>query len=449
MSKLKFILFLLFAITFSTLGADASNLDSMIKRTYLDKTSTISVSVRDLSTGKSVYAYNQFKLMNPASVQKLFTMRSAYKQLGSDFVFRTAVYIDNSNNLYLKLSGDPSLTTSDLITLFKEFKSKCNKSINDVVIDPTVTDNKQWGIGWMWDDDVSELLPKYSPFSVNENKIVLTVSPSKSNSLPLVKNNSKYQMNIVNKLKNGSLNNIVVERAPWTSGDTTYLIGTVKSDTQLTLPVNVPEQYFTNELKYALSKSDVKYSGAIKVAPTPQHAEKVIEITSSSLSELIAKTLKESNNFYSEMIFKAAGGSFSKRQGTTEDAVNMFEKEFSYVYDDGHVVVDACGISRNNLMSADWITSALYRIYKDNDFKQFVVLLPKPMEGTLANRLLNISLNLRAKTGTASGISSISGYIDSKSGAKYSFAILIQNHNINPVEVKKFEDKIINEIYKM
>lgn len=52
--------------------------------------------------------------MNPASVQKIFTMRSAYAQLGEDFVFNTAAYVDSKSNLNIKLSADPSLTTGQL-----------------------------------------------------------------------------------------------------------------------------------------------------------------------------------------------------------------------------------------------------------------------------------------------------------------------------------------------
>ena len=113
------------------------------------------------------------------------------------------------------------------------------------------------------------------------------------------------------------------------------------------------------------------------------------------------------------------------------------------------VIVDACGISRNDLITADWTTDALNKIYKDKEFDKFAILLPKPMEGTLRDRLINISLRLRAKTGTASGISSIAGYIDSKNNKKYTFAIFIQNHNQSPENVKKLEDDLINEIYKM
>ena len=73
--------------------------------------------------------------------------------------------------------------------------------------------------------------------------------------------------------------------------------------------------------------------------------------------------------------------------------------------------------------------------------------MAKPVEGTLSDRLLNISQYVRAKTGTISGISALTGYVDSKSGTKYSFAILIQNYPGSSIDAKKLEDSIVNEIY--
>lgn len=449
MNNFKCLVVFLICFFLTCLSSNATNLDSMVKKTYLDKTSTIAISVKDIKTGKAVYEYNSQKLMNPASVQKLFTMRSVYKQLGQDYRFLTSAYLDKNNNLYIKLSGDPSFTKNNLIYLVEAVKSSFKDSVNDIVLDPYVFDNKQWGIGWMWDDDTSNLLPKYSPFSINENKIDFVVEPSKHGNVPIIKSFSSYNMPFVNLLKNGSSNDVVFERMPWISSDLTYLSGTVNSQIKFKLPVNSPEKYFISELCSVLSKVGIQYSGDIKTAPVPKDAKKIAEVQSDSLAELIALTLKDSNNFYSEMLFKAAAASYTKSKGSTENAVLMFEKEFNTIPDDGHVFVDGCGISRNNLISADWITSALNKIAKEDDFNTFSKLIAKPMEGTLSNRLLNISLNVRAKTGTASGISSIAGYIDTQSGVKYSFAILVQNHNIDSNEVKKFEDKLINEFYKM
>lgn len=453
MNKLKSLLFgLITALAvagFTASNANAASIDSVIHKSQLNKTSTIAVSVKDAKSGRVIYEYNQNKLMNPASVQKIFTMKSAYNELGADYAFKTTAYMDKRGNLYIKLGADPTLTRGSLITLLKSVKEKYNKPINDIILDPTIIDNKQWGIGWMWDDDTNALLPKYSPFSINENKIEVSIIPGKNGSLPEIKNRSSYTMNIVNLLRNGDSNKIVPERMPWITSDLTYIKGSIKTPLKIKLPVDSVERYFTNELNAALASAGIKHSGALKVAPMPSGLSQVAEISSLSLEEIIGSTLKNSNNFSSEMIFKTAGSHYAKGQGTTENAVTMFEKYYADIKSDGHVIVDACGISRNDLMSADWITDALNKIYKQKDFDDFVVLLPKPMEGTLSDRLLDISLKLRAKTGTASGISSIAGYIDTKNNKKYSFAILIQNHSQNTADVKKFENSIINEIYKM
>lgn len=449
MTKFKTALTFIAVLVMSANTAFCANLDSIIKKSNLDKTSTIAVSIKDAKTGKTIYEYNENKLMNPASVQKIFTMKAAYDELKPEYTFDTKVFADNNNNMYIKLSADPSLTTEDLKKLLKETKEIYRKPFNDIVIDPLVIDDKQWGTGWMWDDDTNELLPKYSPYTINQNKINITITPSK-NGLSEIKNKSDYHMMFVNLLKNGTSNNITFERKPWSSSDMTYVTGTIHSQISRQMPVNSPQSYFTTELKKSISAAGIKYSGQIKIAPVPGSAKLIAKHSSDTLENLVAYTLKNSNNLYSELIFKAAAAHQTKQQGTTQKAVDMLKKYYADIKTtEKLIIVDACGISRNDLITADWATDALNKIYKDKDFDKFAILLPKPMEGTLRDRLINISLRLRAKTGTASGISSISGYIDTKNNKKYSFAIFIQNHN-EPVEnVKKFEDEIINEIYKM
>ncbi len=448
-NKIKTALIFIGLLTLSVNSAFCASLDSIIKKSNLDKTSTIAISVKDAKSGKVVYEYNEQKLMNPASVQKIFTMKTAYDQLKPEYTFDTKVFSDKNNNLYIKLSADPSLTTDDLKKLLKEAKEIYRKPFNDIVIDSSIIDNKQWGIGWMWDDDTNELLPKYSPYTINQNKISITITPNKNNTVD-IKNKSDYHMMFVNMLKTGNTNNITFERTPWLSSDMTYVTGTIQSQITRQMPVNSPQAYFTNELRKAISAAGLKYSGQIKTAPVPGKAVFITKHSSNTLENLISKTLKNSNNLYSELIFKAAGANYTNQQGTTENAVEMLKKYFSDIKaTDNIVMVDACGISRNDLMTADWATDALNKIYTDKEFDKFAILLPKPMEGTLRDRLINISLRLRAKTGTASGISSIAGYIDTKNNKKYTFAIFIQNYNQSPESVKKLEDDLINEIYKM
>lgn len=450
MNKIKVLMLSLAVMTISVNSAFCASLDSLIHKSELNKTSTIAVSVKDANSGRIVYQYNQHKLMNPASVLKIFTMNSSYKELGDDFAYETAVFADKYNNLYIKLSADPTLTTGTLNALLKNVKDNFKKPVKDIVIDPTIIDNKQWGIGWMWDDDTNSLLPKYSPFSINENKIDIIIEPGKNGRPPQIRNNSPYQMMLVNKITNGSSNKLTYDRMPWNSGDMTFINGSVKSVVKTKLPVDSPERHFINILEKSLSGTGIKYTGTIKISRVPAGTSKIAHISSQPIDVLIGETLKNSNNFYSEMIFKTAAANYSGGQGTTENAVKMFNKYFSDVKSsDKPFIVDGCGISRNDLLTADWATAALNKIYKQKDSDNFINFMAKPMEGTLSDRLLNISLKVRAKTGTASGISSIAGYIETKSKKKYSYAIFIQNHNIPTVDVKKFEDSLINEIYKM
>lgn len=450
MNRYKFILSI-FTLFFMSLNpAFCANLDSIIKNSEINNNATIAVSVKDTKSGRTVYEYNENKLVNPASVQKIFTMKAAYDELKPEYTFDTKAYIDTNNNLYIKLSADPSLSTAKLKNLLITSKEIHKKSFNDIIIDDSIIDNKQWGTGWMWDDDVNQLLPKYSPYTINQNKISVKITPGKNGRLPEIKNNSNYHMIFVNLLKNGEANNIIFERMPWLSSDMTYVKGSIKTETTMKLPVDSPQSYFMNELRKAISGAGLKYSGQIKTAPVPQKAKLIATESSENLDKLIAETLKSSNNLYSELIFKVAGAHYSQKQGNTDNAIELFQKQYSDLNESKDIaIVDACGISRNNLISANWTTSALNKIYKTPEFEQFAILLPKPMEGTLSNRLLDISLRLRAKTGTASGISSIAGYIDTKSNKKYSFAIFVQNHNTDTDKVKKLEDDIIMEIYKM
>ncbi len=55
--------------------------------------------------------------------------------------------------------------------------------------------------------------------------------------------------------------------------------------------------------------------------------------------------------------------------------------------------------------------------------------------------------NLKAKTGTIFGVSSLVGYITALNGTEYAFAIIIQNFEERASVVKGLEDDIVNGIH--
>lgn len=437
------VLFLALFSGINAVHAAPSDIDAIIKKSPLDKTSVIAVSVKNARTGNVLYEYNQEKLLNPASALKVFTLAPALYTLGKDYQFKTQLYKDAKNNLYIKLAGDPTLTTNSLSSLLSQYQG----SVQDIIIDPSAVDYLEWGVGWMWDDDASPYFPKFSQFSVNENKISVNIKPGTNNAQPEIKNRSNYQIVLVNKLKNGSKNNITVSRMPWQAGEITVFEGTVANETTIKIPVDYTDRHFVSCLEQALSKAGLKPTGSIKVSLLPENVQLVDEVASAPLNELVAITLKESNNLNTELIFKAAGGKFTGSQGSTLGGVKMFEDYYSNIKKSKPVIADASGTSRNDLVCVDWMTDALNKFYNQKNFAEFETMLAKPVEGTLSNRLLEISRFLRAKTGTLSGASSLTGYVTAKSGTKYAFAIIIQNYAVPTAEAKALEDKIVNAIY--
>ena len=66
MNKIKIIsLVLMFVLSLNSAQAKKIKLDDLIKKSGLDKTGTVAVSVRDAKSGAVEYEYNQDKLLHP------------------------------------------------------------------------------------------------------------------------------------------------------------------------------------------------------------------------------------------------------------------------------------------------------------------------------------------------------------------------------------------------
>ena len=105
---------------------------------------------------------------------------------------------------------------------------------------------------------------------------------------------------------------------------------------------------------------------------------------------------------------------------------------------------DASGVSRYNALSTSWMSEALVFLDKNSTIKNYMITSG---EGTLSRRMRDLTGNLKAKTGTIFGVSSLTGYLKSLNGADYAFSIIIQNFGERASVVKGLEDDIVNGIY--
>ena len=441
MKKIILSLFVfLFFITTAQAKAVKRDLSTVINDSGVDIES-IAVSIKNADNGKTVYALNDKMLMNPASVQKVLTTPVAVEVLGWDYLFKTQLYSRNDDCYLLKLGADPYLDSKSLKSLVKNIKSDTQR----IFIDDKALDNKTWGEGWQWDDDLNVLMPKFSSYNLDKNLVKLTIMPTEGDQFATVINPSKYPLVFFNHVKTADKTDIKVHRDNNISTNTLILSGTVARPTVISIPVNNLQRYFIVQLTRALEDRNIYLKHAF-VPSKIQESDIFIQEISHGIDLAINDILKNSNNLISETIFKLAGGKYlGLETGTDNAAIKMFNDYcVRNNLDNSRIrITDGSGVSKNNLVSADFVTEFL-GVNKDNKIMES---LPKPGEGTLTHRMLPIKDNLRAKTGTLSDVSAIAGYLTSKSGKKYTFCIITNDMKLSESDKKMLEDFIIREAY--
>lgn len=436
------LLFLIMLLSTTTSYAQKTKTDftSVIKDSGVD-TDCISISIKNVQTGKVLYKLNDKILMNPASVQKILTTPAIYETLGEDYKFSTKLYQKKSGAYLLKLGADPYLTTSDI----RNFVKYISKGTEKMYIDSKILDNRTWGEGWQWDDDLNPSMVRFGSYNLDKNLIKLTIMPAEKGQIATIINPSKYPIVFFNNIITSDKNDIKINRDNSISSNTLILSGTVARPTCITIPVNDLKKYFEVQLALALQNKNIYLKEPLTEGALEPFDKPEFEITHDILIAF-EDVLKNSNNMVSETLFKLAGAKYCQiATGTDYAGIKMFN-DFCVKnkIDNSRIrMVDSSGVSKNNLVYTDFVTDFLIA-NKDN---KVMTYLPTSGEGTLALRLLPLKNNIKAKTGTLSDISSIAGYLTTKNGKKCVFCIITNDMKLSSAEKKNLEDYIIREAY--
>lgn len=450
MKKFSCILGLMvFVNLFMTVHA-VDNINKAIANSKVKK-DTISISVKDIETGKSVYELNQNRLISPASTQKIVTLAAAIDTLGPTYNFETSLYKNTNNELFLKLGADPYLREKDLTSLMNQAKAKKILEPKNIYIDDYIVDSVEWGEGWQWDDDLNSLMPKFGSYNLDGNLLYIFVAPTNNGAPANVYSKFFYPVTFMNLAltDESKANNITFERNNSISPDILTVKGSVSKIQYYTVPVPNLKRYFRLRLEDAIKDAKIEYYGKISQKKLPSDNVYLVASIKHPIKIAVGDILKNSNNMAAESVFKIAGGKYVKNTGSTAAAVKMFEafcKKIG-VNSDEIKIVDGSGVSKNNLMSADFMTNYLVALSQIPGFDLYKSILPTAGEGTLANRMLYFKDNLRAKTGTLADISAITGYLTSKSGKTYAFDIMINDAKTSPSDKKMLEEYILRAVY--
>ena len=443
---LKKIKLFLILFCFFVMPAFSNPIDDLINATSIDSDATYALYVYDLTHNKELYKKNENKLLNPASILKVLTFGSSYKVLKKDYRFETGIYKYN-NDIYLKLGADTLFSRSDLGALIASAKKQFDFSkVNNIYIDDTIFDKTPYPMGWTKDDLWPYQAP-ISPYIIDSNKVQILIKRSSLSTKVDIMQSDDYKMPIVNKLTlfyEGADNDIKISRLYGENSPIIEFSGHINKDLAFDLPVNNPELNFKIKFHKELDKKSIVYDKFINNKKVPLGAKKLTSI-SHSIEDVSKPILINSNNINAEVVFRAAASKYFNKCANFDDAKKMFFEVFDFVNPEEIKLEDASGVTRYNLISAKVATKIFQNLANDEDFMK---LLAKPNEGTLANRFLFLENNLRAKTGTLAGVSSLLAEFQSYNKNKIVACSIIQNSQKKKSLLKDFENRLIAVLYR-
>ncbi|MFI6679064.1 D-alanyl-D-alanine carboxypeptidase/D-alanyl-D-alanine-endopeptidase [Kribbella sp. NPDC050470] len=427
--------------------------------------SQVALVVRDATTGETLYDRNGGTRMLPASNTKLFSSTAAMDVLGPSYRFHTDVLATGPvqrgallGNLYLKGYGDPTALESDYAALAKQLaESGVRRVVGDLVADDTYFDAVRLGDSWAWDDE---------PFYYSAQISALTLAPNTDydsgtaivESRPGATAGAPVQLalvpaNGVLKLVNtattgaaGSANTLNIEREHGTN--IVRVTGSVPlgaSVGQEWVTVWEPELYAADVFKRALAAQGISVVGNVKAAASPAAARVLARDESMTVGELMNPFLKLSNNMHAETLVKAMGA-VAEASGTWPAGLGVVSDYAQSVGVDSSTIrlSDGSGLSRKVNVTADSITDLLIGVQKEPWWQQWYDALPiagnpqRFIGGTLRSRMANTPAanNLHGKTGSLTGVTSLSGYVTTADGRELVFSMISNNYLVSPRSIE-------------
>ena len=446
---MKKIISLLLAMAFTVSASCAESLHKTLSALGVNK-SAVAIYIKDVKSGNVVFSMNEKAPMLPASTLKIITSSAAVDTLGADYKYETKLYKSTNNDLYLKLSGDPLLESSDLDKLIESANSKSIVP-KTFYVDDSAFDKTEWGEGWQWDDSLNPLMPKFSSYNINKNLLKVEVTPTSQGASAKLTVKPFYPLTFMNLVTTDTTSptSVSIDSDNTIAPNMLNIFGTVSKLTNVILPVPNARMNFILRLENSINSKKMEYYGAIKNAKLPDKNVYLVDEIEHPIEDMLPLILRNSNNFVAETLFKSAGAKWANSQGSIKNSLGMLSAYFDKngLNSDDIKIVDGSGVSKNNIMTAEFMGEFLEYKSKTEDFECFKELLPTAGEGTLKNRMLYFKDNLRAKTGTLADTSAIAGYITSRKGKLYAFDIMINDAKTSPADKKNIEEQILRSVY--
>ena len=216
----------------------------------------------------------------------------------------------------------------------------------------------------------------------------------------------------------------------WNYSDRAYAYGA--PITRLAITSNAIDDAVTNpisRLQTLLKRTAAQQGGDIHMSlvpaeqPLPADAVLLHEEPSTSMEGLLSLANTESHNFTAEVLLRSGAGTWDLPEAVRRQTVWLSQQGLPM---QGVRIADGSGLDRTNRLTSRFLTALLLRMDQHPYGRTYVSSMAiAGRRGTLRNLYNGTSLDGRvyAKTGTLSGVRSISGLLVTEAGPRYFSAI--------------------------
>ena len=204
-----------------------------------------------------------------------------------------------------------------------------------------------------------------------------------------------------------------------------------------------PARWAAKAFRKALLAAGIEVSGRAVRAAAPPGSARLAFVRSQTTKAIVRRMNKVSDNFYAEMLVKHLGAAV-RGEGSTEAGCVVIRRELDArgVPLAGVRIVDGSGLSRLDRSTARALGELLVSAWRDPALRDALLLLaPRRRSGRdargPARRSGPARGRVRAKTGTTSASSALSGY----AGRRYVFAILQNGSPVNWTNARRAQDR--------
>ena len=419
-------------------------LDHIINQ--VDPNINMGIEVVDLNTGELLYQRNAMRTFTPASNMKLFSYAAALLVLGPDYRFKSQLSTDASTinqgtlvgSLYLHLSGDPSFTQENLDSLLSQLSHWGIERIQgNVVIVSNHSVVNPYAPGIVPKDLTYSYGAPLAPLMLDENRLSVTVNPAFQAGQPALVELNVPDASLV-------LDNQVSTHATSKGCGIDYrmdqenhlvvrgCVGVGQWAVQQRIAIRNPLRYAQETIKLRLAKLHIQLDGQVVLGQAPSSSLLIASYTSKPINQIMADTLKPSDNLYADSLYLHAAAVLKGTPLNWDQAQpvvkNFIQKETGIDLQNA-VLIDGSGLSRNDLLTPHQTVSLLTFLHDRFPLAyEYISALPVAgQDGTLQRRLRKPTQQglVRAKTGSMTGIMSLSGYLYTANAHTLAFAIFI------------------------